>query len=109
MPRAAKWIVRTPRYRHETEVPRRSPAMRGSTAHYVRCIDPADISRIRPDHRELNGETFRREDRPVVNSRTGGRGHRGMDAHCRCRAEPMPDQPGGHHSAPSAPLSTKPR
>lgn len=84
-------MVRAPRYRREMEASRGAVAMRGSTTRYTWRIDPVDLSRTRPDHRKLNGKTFRWDDPPVVNGRTGERGHPGMDKHCRCWAEPVPD------------------
>ena len=39
----------------------------------------------------LNGKKFRWDDPPVVDIRTGERGHPGMDKHCRCYAEPVSD------------------
>jgi uncharacterized protein with gpF-like domain len=90
MPHEAKWLGRAPRYRRERGAARKGAAP-GSTAHYVWRIDAADLSRTRPDHRRLAGKKFRWDDPPIVNSRTGERGNPGMDTHCRCWAEPVPD------------------
>lgn len=45
-------------------------------------------SRTRESHRELDGQTFRWDDPPVVDEHTGRRAHPGEDYQCRCRAEP---------------------
>ncbi len=45
-------------------------------------------SRVRDRHRQLNGKTFRWSDPPVVDERTGRRGHPGQDYQCRCVALP---------------------
>ena len=50
---------------------------------------------VRPDHRALNGKTFRYDDPPVVNAsevrrgRPARREHPGGDFQCRCTAEPV--------------------
>lgn len=43
-------------------------------------------SRVRKDHRRLEGKTFSWDDPPVVDTRTGRRGHPGQDYQCRCIA-----------------------
>ena len=45
-------------------------------------------SRVRDRHRALNGKTFRWDDPPVVDTKTGRRGHPGEDYQCRCVALP---------------------
>ena len=87
MGRDAKWNIRAPKYRREAgALDAKGVPQRGW---YIWRIHPRDISRTRPDHLRLNGGKFRWEDPPVVNARTGERGHPGMDAHCRCYAEPL--------------------
>ncbi len=86
MPLEKKWINRAPRYRRE-----RRAFPRGGTTHYVWRIHRQDLSRTRPGHLRLNGRKFRWDDPPVVDIRTGERGHPGMDKHCRCYAEPVSD------------------
>ena len=81
-----KWQARAERYRREQAG--RAPPRKGS---YIWRVAPGDLARTRPDHRRLNGKQFRWDDPPVVNPRTGERGHPGMDQHCRCYAEPVPD------------------
>lgn len=44
-------------------------------------------SREREDHKRLQGKIFRWDDPPIVDRRTGRRGHPGEDYQCRCRAE----------------------
>lgn len=44
-------------------------------------------SRVRPRHAELDGTVQRWDDPPVLDERTGRRGHPGFDFQCRCRAE----------------------
>lgn len=41
-------------------------------------------NRVRHDHRELEGKTFRWDDPPITNQRTGDRNHPGEDINCRC-------------------------
>jgi len=43
-------------------------------------------SRVRHDHRELNGEIFRYDSPPVTNKKTGARNNPGEDYGCRCTA-----------------------
>ena len=94
----AKWRVRAPRSRKRQSGAAagivnggQGEAARGATTHYVWRIAPKDLGRTRPDHLRLNGRKFRWDDPPIVNARTGERGHPGMDAHCRCYAEPVPE------------------
>lgn len=81
-----KWQARAERYRreHADQVPPR----KGS---YIWRVAPGDLAQTRPEHRRLNGRKFRWDDPPVVNPRTGERGHPGADKHCRCYAEPVAD------------------
>lgn len=44
--------------------------------------------RVRDRHKALNGKTFSWNDPPVVDVRTGRRGHPGQDYQCRCVALP---------------------
>lgn len=45
--------------------------------------------RVRPRHKHLNGKTFRWDDPPVVDTKTGRRAHPGEDYQCRCVALPV--------------------
>lgn len=45
-------------------------------------------SRVRGRHRELDGKTFRWDDPPIVDIKTGRRCHPGEDYRCRCVAIP---------------------
>lgn len=48
--------------------------------------------RVRPDHLELDGTTQRWDSPPIVDKRTGRRGHPGSDFQCRCASLPiLPD------------------
>lgn len=40
-------------------------------------------------HQHLNGKTFRYDDPPIIDSRTGERGIPGQAINCRCRARPV--------------------
>ena len=48
-------------------------------------------NRTRPLHRELNGKIFTWDNPPVIDERTGQRGHPGMTFGCRCTAIPLLD------------------
>ncbi len=82
----AKYKQRDPRYRRAAgdATPR--------TGSYIWRVAPADVPRTRSDHLRLNGQRCRWDDPPVVNQRTGERGHPGHDPRCRCYAEPVPDE-----------------
>jgi SPP1 gp7 family putative phage head morphogenesis protein len=47
--------------------------------------------RVRPDHADLDGTVQAWDDPPVVDKRTGRRGHPGFDYQCRCTAVPVLD------------------
>ena len=47
--------------------------------------------RVRPDHARLDGGIFRWDDPPVVDLRSGRRGHPSRDYGCRCVASPLED------------------
>lgn len=49
--------------------------------------------RVRPDHAELDGTVQSWSDPPIVDRRTGRRGHPGFDFQCRCTAVPVLDEP----------------
>lgn len=49
--------------------------------------------RVRPDHADLDGSIQRWADPPVVDQRTGRRGHPGFDYQCRCTAVAVLDEP----------------
>ena len=52
----------------------------------------SEDERVRPDHEELDGRTFRWDDPPIVDKRSGRRAHPGGDFQCRCAAIPvLPD------------------
>jgi SPP1 gp7 family putative phage head morphogenesis protein len=50
--------------------------------------------RVRKCHAELDGKKFSWSDPPVVDTRTGRRGHPGQDYQCRCVALPVFNLPG---------------
>lgn len=59
--------------------------------------------RVRPDHAELDGTVQSWSDPPIVDKRTGRRGHPGFDFQCRCTAVPLLDEPTeGEAPAPQA-------
>lgn len=90
-PTEPKYQQRDRRYRRE------AGASQGRTGWYVWRVPPGFASRTRPDHLRLNGQRFRWDDPPVVDTRTGARGHPGHDPRCRCYAEPVdgPEAGGG--------------
>ena len=45
--------------------------------------------RVRDDHKELNGKTFRYDNPPIIDKRTGRRGLPGEDYGCRCTFVPI--------------------
>lgn len=49
--------------------------------------------RVRPDHADLDGTIQRWDDPPIVDQRTGRRGHPGFDFQCRCSAVAVIDEP----------------
>lgn len=49
----------------------------------------ADDERVREDHAILDGQTFRWDDPPIADQRTGQRGHPGEVFQCRCVALPV--------------------
>ena len=49
----------------------------------------AGDSRVRADHRRLNGKIFSWNAPPIIDTRTGRRGHPGDDYQCRCIALPV--------------------
>lgn len=95
----SKWKHRAVKYKRAADAMHAADAMNAAgvldatgvprRGWYVWRIRPRDIPRTRPDHLQLNGRKFRWEDPPVVNPRTGERGHPGVDAQCRCYAEPV--------------------
>jgi len=84
MPKDPKWQQRAPRYQREA-----GPSPTGKKGYYIWRVPQAYASRTRKDHLRLDGQVCSWENPPVVNTRTGERGHPGMDAHCRCYAEPV--------------------
>jgi SPP1 gp7 family putative phage head morphogenesis protein len=59
--------------------------------------------RVRPDHAELDGTVQAWDDPPVVDQRTGRRGHPGFDYQCRCTAVPVLDEDVEAGGAPPPP------
>lgn len=58
--------------------------------HYV--WSTSEDERVRPDHEDLDGTTQAWDDPPVVDKRTGQRGHPGSGSiNCRCAAVPVLD------------------
>ena len=57
----------------------------GSEDYTWRTAEDADV---RPDHKILNGRTFRWDSPPIADQRTGMRYHPGAGPGCRCYAEP---------------------
>ncbi len=82
--REAKWDARPPRYKRGAE-----DAGRPRGTWYIWRVPPEFAHRTRPEHLRLNGRRFRWDDPPVVNRKTGARGHPGHDGQCRCTAEPV--------------------
>ena len=89
-----KWRQRDRKYRREPHGGSKSARSKADllsmgTEEYIWRIDEKDMRGTRSDHLRLNGQKFRWDDPPVVNGKTGERGHPGMDKHCRCYAEPV--------------------
>jgi SPP1 gp7 family putative phage head morphogenesis protein len=59
--------------------------------------------RVRPDHADLDGTVQAWDDPPVVDKRTGRRGHPGFDYQCRCTAVPVLDDEVETGGAPPPP------
>lgn len=53
----------------------------------------SDDERVRPDHAALDGTVQEWDAPPVIDSRTGRRGHPGSDFQCRCNSDPILDEP----------------
>jgi SPP1 gp7 family putative phage head morphogenesis protein len=53
----------------------------------------SDDERVREDHAALDGTIQEWANPPVVDKRTGRRGHPGDDFQCRCSADPILDEP----------------
>lgn len=47
---------------------------------------------VRPDHKKLNGRTFKYSDPPVVDEASGRRGNPAQDYNCRCVDDPVLDK-----------------
>ncbi len=58
--------------------------------------------RVRPDHADLDGSVQQWDAPPVVDQRTGRRGHPGIDFQCRCTAVPVLDEDDVVDPAPAA-------
>jgi len=54
----------------------------------------SDDARVRERHAELDGTRHKWNDPPIVDERTGRRGHPGQDFNCRCSALPVFNLPG---------------
>lgn len=64
----------------------------GVTAYTWRIVNsPVGDSRVRDDHRALDGSVHRWNSPPVVDLDTGRTAHPGEDINCRCTAEPVFD------------------
>lgn len=85
----AKWHARPTRYKRDRGGVGAAGGVGGKSGWYVWRVPPDFSSRTRPEHLRLNGRKFRWDDPPVINARTGERGHPGHDGHCRCFAEPV--------------------
>lgn len=48
-------------------------------------------ARLRDDHADLDGEIFSWDEPPIIDTKTGRRGHPGEDYNCRCLAVPVLD------------------
>ena len=104
-----KWRQRDRRYRKDLQgagAPRKAFASKAAllaagSEEYIWCIDEKDLRGTRTDHIRLNGKRFRWDDPPVVNVRTGERGHPGMDKHCNCYAKPVPSDSKSERGADS--------
>ncbi len=59
--------------------------------------------RVRPDHADLDGTVQAWDDPPIVDQRTGRRGHPGFDFQCRCTAVPVLDDDVETGGAPPPP------
>lgn len=77
----------------ETEISRSATTLQmaraqsvGSTAYIWRT---AGDRVVRHDHAVLNGQTFRWDDPPIADQRSGARAHPGCIYRCRCIAEPI--------------------
>jgi len=73
--------------------------------------DTSNDSRVRPDHRRLNGTHHTWDDPPVVDRKTGRRANPGGDFNCRCIAVPdeidfsAPARPAARASLAPAPVA----
>ncbi len=87
-PKTAKWNRRPPRYKREQEGQgvQSASSRRGW---YIWRVPPEFAARTRPEHLRLDGQKFSWDDPPIINARTGARGHPGHDGNCRCLAEPV--------------------
>ena len=95
-PKDPKYLQRPWQYRRAVEVaPRR-------TGWYIWRVPPGFAARTRPEHLRLDGQRFRWDEPPVVDARTGARGHPGHDPRCRCYAEPAAGPQAESHAGASA-------
>ena len=85
----ATLIARTETSRTATALVQARAVHVGSVMYIWRSSGDGDV---RPDHKRLNGKSFRWDSPPVADERTGARAHPGSIYNCRCYAEPiLPD------------------
>lgn len=82
----AMLIARTETSRTATELVRARAVHVGSEMFVWRSSGDGDV---RPDHKKLNGKSFRWDDPPVADERTGAKSLPGAIFNCRCYAEPL--------------------
>jgi SPP1 gp7 family putative phage head morphogenesis protein len=68
----------------------------------------SEDERVRPDHADLDGRTFRWDDPPIVDKRSGRRAHPGGDFQCRCAAVPLLPDGEEEQESPPEPLAIEP-
>jgi len=82
----AMLIARTESGRVATTLTRARAEQVGADSYRWMTAGDADV---RPDHRALNGKTFRWTDPPIADRRSGMRYHPGCGPNCRCVAVPL--------------------
>lgn len=84
--RNAELIARDQTAKLNSEITRKRHEALGITQYIWRT---AKDDRVRPRHRELEGQVFSYDKPPVVDHRSGRRANPGEDYQCRCTAEPV--------------------
>lgn len=84
--KSPKWKARPSRYKR---TPGESGAQVRKTGSYIWRVPPEFSLLTRTEHLALDGYKFSWDNPPIVNARTGARGHPGHDGNCRCVAEPV--------------------